>query len=136
MSLLDDVESRPGEPRSARFTSVRYSCNSTNPSSCRTPYNAGRWHDHCDSPRSVRVGHPRLALPLPIPRTHWFQSSSQERNPREHGGPEATLERGPHLRSRPTSSRCPPSLGCQSSTSRSEEHTSELQSSMYLVCRL
>src|SRR3712207_7722972 len=29
-----------------------------------------------------------------------------------------------------------PSNGCRSSTSRSEEHTSELQSRQYLVCRL
>src|SRR3712207_7479265 len=37
---------------------------------------------------------------------------------------------------RVASSECPPSAKKPSSTPRSEEHTSELQSRQYLVCRL
>src|SRR3712207_7096039 len=46
------------------------------------------------------------------------------------------LRRGVLLRLRPSDLRLPGPLGALSQGGRSEEHTSELQSRQYLVCRL
>src|SRR5215203_6759433 len=54
------------------------------------------------------------------------------RPPRSTLFPYTTLFRSPWPRPPPCSPSCP----CRSSGGRSEEHTSELQSRQYLVCRL
>src|SRR5205823_12180076 len=59
------------------------------------------------------------------------------RPPRSTLFPYTTLFRSPRLRRRPIASASPSrSLSAGASRIRSEEHTSELQSLAYLVCRL
>src|SRR2546423_10713274 len=47
-----------------------------------------------------------------------------------------TADRGPTVGARPTAERRPATAAHPPGTARSEEHTSELQSLAYLVCRL
>src|SRR2546429_6327194 len=58
------------------------------------------------------------------------------RPPRSTLFPYTTLFRSKKSRREAASARAPPGLWAPSSTSRSEEHTSELQSRLHLVCRL
>src|SRR3712207_7060199 len=70
--------------------------------------------------RPNRGRHPvQLALPLPGPFQHLVAVGDDARP----------------LHARPPTVRCPPTR-FRGSTVRSEEHTSELQSRQYLVCRL
>src|SRR3712207_7157814 len=66
---------------------------------------------------------PRSTL---FPYTTLFRSSPED----------GEMSSVPAPRVRPPTGGCAPSMSCSGSTSRSEEHTSELQSRQYLVCRL
>src|SRR2546425_2739500 len=70
---------------------------------------------------------PRSTL---FPYTTLFRSRDRAGAP----GPGRRRRRRRDRRPRPTTRRAPPGWGCPAS--RSEEHTSELQSLAYLVCRL
>src|SRR5205823_13298669 len=69
----------------------------------------------------------------PCFRTGGFSSSTRRSRSSRRGSCSRTLRRGSQARSPGCSSRECPSLA---RSSRSEEHTSELQSLAYLVCRL
>src|SRR5437764_11299842 len=60
----------------------------------------------------------------------------RRRPPRSTLFPYTTLFRSPRAPARPRRSRPRQHLGGCAAVDRSEEHTSELQSPMYLVCRL
>src|SRR5260370_29160064 len=69
------------------------------------------------------------------PRSTLFPYTTLFRSPRQPGAP--FLVRGPAFARRSARARpCPPRNSPGSSGSRSEEHTSELQSHLNLVCRL
>src|SRR3712207_7573348 len=78
---------------------------------------------------------PRSTL---FPYTTLFRSGSQGPLLQAHPqGPEAARRRDPALRRvRPGGHAHPPAGGLSHVLARSEEHTSELQSRQYLVCRL
>src|SRR2546422_8328455 len=74
---------------------------------------------------------PRSPLPLPAPLPTPRRRGS--RRPRRPVRPRLLVRRDPL---HPSAPACPPLRQTEGADARSEEHTSELQSRLHLVCRL
>src|SRR3712207_9086223 len=88
-----------------------------------TLFRSGQRHgDPCDAQRSAGIGRPRIG-----------EEAHIARSPKAPGGGEETPKRrGAATGARTSASKRAPAKAA----ARSEEHTSELQSRQYLVCRL